>query len=457
MTFYQSVGLADIPALIDWIKTNAEAEGNTVLDWNTGTPAIGATNGNLGRGIVITWAGSSAQAAIHKTAIEFSRFNSILGFNGHSWEGEKQATISTISQSTTTVTVNTTSAHGFTTGDLVLINGTDTAALNSVAGGTEAAPSTITVVDSDTFTFTSPISQTASGAGGTAIAVYNWVGSRNSAATTTLTRPANSTMNAYTWVDTFRIAGIVSQGGVFYPFYFGQVARSRTVQSDGAMCALSTASVGPGGTNVVMTIDRSPTGLYSGQKITLVAPNSAVPNSLSQSRTALHTTTLSAVGPGNQVTIASLPASTFPIGTLIGWNPNPCAIMAAPITATASLNSRSWYLPHSTSQLTTSSPIGVVYATNIEVPSNTMTEGDIDPNADSVYGQFDLTLFRSGDGIQGPLVGMSCFPIGTQTDLDIMRTRAPSFAPSGDWKIFISQVQNDVTDAYGVAIGDGAS
>lgn len=76
-----------------------------------------------------------------------------LHFWGYGSAAVESATISSISRSTNVVTVNTSTSHGFTTGDLITISGVDT------FNGTF----TITVSDADTFTY----AQTAGDGSGT--------------------------------------------------------------------------------------------------------------------------------------------------------------------------------------------------------------------------------------------------------------------------------------------------
>ena len=73
-----------------------------------------------------------------------------------SWLGQKSATISTITRAGSTVTVVTTTPHGFSSGDIFSLNGTSNESLfhNFATGFTETSLPTINVTAVDTFTYT---------------------------------------------------------------------------------------------------------------------------------------------------------------------------------------------------------------------------------------------------------------------------------------------------------------
>jgi len=85
------------------------------------------------------------------------------------WGTAKSVNVSTVSSSGTTITINTSSAHGLTTGQKVIIFGIT---LNSgLFNGTYA----VTVVDSDTFTFTALTLQTVGNSSATSGRVYPYL------------------------------------------------------------------------------------------------------------------------------------------------------------------------------------------------------------------------------------------------------------------------------------------
>jgi len=85
------------------------------------------------------------------------------------WGTAKSINVSTVSSSGTTITINTSSAHGLGSGQKVIIYGITLN--NGLFNGTYA----ITVVDSDTFTFTAATSQTVSNTSATSGRVYPYL------------------------------------------------------------------------------------------------------------------------------------------------------------------------------------------------------------------------------------------------------------------------------------------
>jgi hypothetical protein len=109
-------------------------------------------------------AGSSVdnQYAFSYSSTAGATFN--YGFYG-AFAGMAAVTITSISGTGSTATVETATAHGLVDGDLVVISGTSVSGYN---GG----PRAVTIVDTDTFTFAS--TETASATGGTSTKTNTW-------------------------------------------------------------------------------------------------------------------------------------------------------------------------------------------------------------------------------------------------------------------------------------------
>jgi len=460
MTYFQDTTLTDIPDAINFLRDQCLAEGWTVTELNTSVADV-TTVRRVGREFIAEIPGDtpgSGNAALGHICVSFLHaFSSGRHINLCGWTGQKVATIASSSRSGTTLSVTTSSPHGFATGDLVIVNGQSDADLNQPIGGAAASPNTITVTGGSTFDVTIPVGAGGPATGGTVVAVYNFTGTRTGDQTEQ-NRMAlmNAAMDCFGYIDNYRMCGIILQGGVFFPFYLGLSGREH-VQAEGSNVAKVTGGgvTGNGATDVVITLDRASPNLYVGQPIFLCPPDSAVPNSVDQANSSLESVTISAVNSPTEIE-ATLSANTFPDGTIVGWDAIPLAIMGnGPTATTTIIASKTVYMSHELDGTRTSSPIGVVYTPEIELSNETVVDPDGQPSGGFYQGRpVILEKTTAPAGHRKNMEGMPAFPVGAQVDQDIMRIGDPANAPAGDFRIFVSQ---EVEGGYSVSYGPGAN
>ena len=361
------------------------------------------------------------------------------------------ATISTISRAANVVTVTTTAPHGFSTGDLVIVNGTDTAGFHEGSTGAITAINTITVTGATTFTYASPAAGALAGTGGTAVAVFNVTSSRTMAAADAAIRinVTDAPMSVYGYRDAHRICGIVQQGGQNRVFYLGTTGREH-VQTAGSSCVVSTSPIAVGANTI--TADRIPANMYIGQRLWIVSADSG-------------TSELTTVTGLTGASISFTAANVYNAGAYIGWDPTPLISygLTGALTTTADMTSVISYIARYALDIDggRSSPqndLGnVVMTSNIDIPLVTGDEGASDPDSAGFFQGRDFLLIRTAapEGQRKYLPGFTAWPLGYQNEYDIQRIGATPV--TDDIKIFVSQPASSQSQSFVLGIGPGAT
>lgn len=356
-------------------------------------------------------------------------------------------TINTISRTGTLVTVTTTTNHGLATNDIVYINGTSQTTFNQ-GNGTNDAAGQITVTGLQTFTYTSPVSGTTNGTGGSVVAVYNAAGSRTTSVGDGRRINITDTPNAvYGYCDAFRICGVVQQGAQNRLFYLGWCGREH-VQTAGSSCFVSNSSISVGANTV--TADRTPANLYIGQPLWIVDTTTA--NN--------EVTTVSNIV-GNQISFTAV--NSYGAGAICGWDPEPLVVMALGGSAntTSSTTSYSAYACLDQKGGRTAAQTAVVDVTMawaVELYSISGEKLVTNPDSAGFYQGRDLALLKNTApvGTRKYMPGMVAFPLGSQNEFDIQRIGGVPITT--DYKAFVSQTATDQASAtYATCFGPGAT
>lgn len=459
MTFFKNTSLADGDALQVYLGQQLVSEGWTeyVLNSTAGAPPAQT---RVGRESLFQAPDTAAHPGKHWVGL-----HRILDVNSSTpgafklglmaFTGCIIKAISSIIRGTpngaTTVEVVTTTAHGMQTGQLPLVNGALNTAFNepnspsgTPGSTTETAPNTMTVVDTTTVRFTSIGSGNLSnpGAGGYLVSIFNPASGRcaitNTSGPTACARIACATdgaLNVYGYVDALRICGVVVQGTVYKPFYVGLLDRTEHVQEDGSSLGRLTGAVTGDGTTKTLNLDRSCPKLYPGQPLWFVDQGSARPD-VAGYQSSYHTTTITAVNSSTQITATVPNGVTYPIGTVVGWDPYPLVAYAdGGTTAAAAMNAVSVCCTHDADGTRTTGYIGQLGTTVVNVAN----EADVDPGADTYYRAYDILVDKATapTSSRGPMIGFLACSLGAQTTLDIMRGGAAASAPANDWTVFV--------------------
>lgn len=470
MAFFKNTGLTNTDALFDELKARLVANGwvahvaNATLG-DPGTPRIG-------REEIFVAPDTAAHPGGH--IVGLVRFRDAASNNGGGlsriglygatgWSGLKAITSLTREATPTPGKVTAVvPSHGFLTGQLVGVNGNSNTAFHVGASpetgtGGETAPNTITKIDDNTFSYVMGSTTAISGTGGYAFSVFNpacWrhaIGSANGASWSRILLPADGAMSVYGYCDAHRICGIVVQGAVYRTFHAGLMDRSAHVATLGNSVGRLTGAVTGDGTTKTLDLDRSCPNMYAGQPLWFLAQNSARPD-VAGYQSSLHTTTIVAVNSATQITAVVPNGVTYPIGTIVGWDPCPIWISGPSVSAvTNTMNTYNGYSSHSADATRGANPIG---QTSVAFPIDPNV-ADVGPGADGFYRLFDINCERTTSPLasRGPLVGLLASSFLVQANLDIMREGPASAAPTNDYVVFASQLVNA---ANILAIGPGA-
>ena len=192
MAYFENTALTNINDLMDELVAALEGAGWTRSTLNAATQMPSANR--IGREEVFRAPGTAAVAAGSYIDFHtyFDSYGQTAGIQMCCFTGRRPiAGIVSIERSGNVVTVVTVEPHGFATGDLVFVNGTDNLAFHEGCLGSDEAPATITVVDPTTFTYGSGDSGTLSGEGGFAMAAYNLGAGRRTYRTPRSSRPSS--------------------------------------------------------------------------------------------------------------------------------------------------------------------------------------------------------------------------------------------------------------------------
>ena len=446
MGYFENVGLTNINDLFTEISTRLVAAGatRTVLNSLSTEPAAD----RVGREELFKFNGTASKpTAGYVTITRFydsNTFNKGLAFTCFTGIKGPIDVATTVQSGVPTVTVTTSTNHGFATGDLVFINGSSTATLNEGSSGLYNSLSTITVTDATTFTYTANLSQTASGTGGKCFAVYNSGAHRTVKSSTyrAWLGPSDSAMKVFGYVDEFHMVGVVVQGATFLPFFIGQTGRAQ-IPPNYADTAFTTGSVtGNGATPSTFDLDRSCSNLRVGQKIALISPNSA----------SAEIVTIATKPTATQFTAIVTNGTTYPAGTLIGEDPLPLMVMGGGSTQ-QDLGSKVFYAALR-GDCTRTGIGGQTYFAAVE--AQTVDESYCDPNVPSGrYSGKYVNLYTTSSGKEddkGRLVGMVAWSLGSQADFDRIKTGESD--PGDFYKIFPTQ---KCDTSWGFSLGPGAN
>ncbi len=373
--------------------------------------------------------------------------DTVTGVKITSWVGEKTATILTAVQTASaTVTVTTTAAHGFATGDFIKgINGTDNVANNVGGAGNDTVATLITVTDTDEFTYVTGVNQTSTGNGGTVVVAYNHVGgsSFGNSEGYQLNSP-DASMDLFAYVDEFRICGVLQQGGNQKPFYCGQPGRSN-VQDDGRSVAISnTAITGSGSQTITLAV--TPANMYVGQPVWAVAIDEAD----------VEVTVIDDLV-GDQLTAVFNTA--FTSGAVIGWDPTvSCAGAPLGTAVSVSLGSLAANMGFGIDGTRRSAggqqdqeDTSLIFDWVVNESSTGDVENATDPDDSGVYQGRDGIHFQNAHGVRQFTPGFSFMPLGVQNDFDIHRIGATPITQ--DFKVLVS----NTLDGWALVIGPGAT
>jgi len=389
---------------------------------------------------------SSIAGGVHVGIVRMNRANGgseALQF--WCWLGEQYATVTTAARVGATVTVTTASPHGFTTGQVAGWNGTDDDTVNALDGANDSAGSTITVSSPTVFTVTRPAIGDATGNGGLCWVHHNPAGSRSAENSSGFRVNLNdAASNYYGFVDEFRLAVVVQQGGTNRIIYCGATERDEQTQEDGEDTAVSNDAITVGANTV--TLDRTPSKMYVGQPLWVVSPDTAD----------VEVTTITGLT-GDQLSFTA--ANAYNAGAVVGWDPLPLCTAGLRGSATGSLTFSSYACQVSLAldgtrkgvALNDFTDAALEWDPSVEVIGvESATEAATDPSDQAYYTGRDVKLYKINEGFRGPMAGLVAFPKGTQNEYDIHRTGAT--AADTDFRVFTS---NDV-GAFFLAVGPGA-
>lgn len=475
MTFFKDNTLADVHDFLDVIATQLTSEGWSRFTPNASTD-LAFTDHKLGREEVFK---SNGQTGGHPGGhyIDFLIGNPttlVETLRWCGWTGQKGPfEIDTIAQSGTTVTITTVLDHGFATGDLVCHNGSSDPllnfALNMGTGCLMSAVATITVTGAKTFTYTAQFSQTVSSSGGYCWAIYNPVGSRSDTSnyfTGAVGINIASPMTVFGYVDELRICGLIAQGSQRRAFYLGLTARTEHVQEDGNAIAVLTAPVVGDGVNPqTFSLDRTVSNLYATQRIDVLAPNSALPESAGYKwRSDLEVMQIATFsGPANSFT-AIPSAHTYPAGSLVGWDPMPLLCLGSTSGANQDLGGSSYlaWLPWGIDGVRPSTLSNLANGSLHILTPKAGTEARVDPDAQGNYHLAELlaegvsgtSMTEWSVGAMGPLVGLYACPTSISIqDQNLVRTGDPATDPDTVFMYFDVPI---VASVFGSSVGPKA-
>ncbi len=353
----------------------------------------------------------------------------------------------------TTVTVTTTVPHLMSTGDIVVVNGTDNVVLNECNSGTGAVHVTITVTGGSTFTYVSNTAGVEVGTGGTCFAVFNLnspiVAGINDATRINVDDVDNDFVGA---VDEFAIHGNVIQSGNFRYFHLGAVGRghipatmSQTLTSVGAIVA----------TGVLQTIatNETPNDLFVGQKIDFVDSISG----------RVFRTRLDVIGPGDAIQCILAVGQDFGASTVIGWDPMPVFTAGRQnnTLTTITMVAYEWnccYAINGERTWAQTDPDDTFSSYNSVEPRVDVTEKGIQDDAETGIGStasYDIILTRNTaapagqTGTRGPVRNCVGVVLTSMNDFDF--GQAGKNVPADIYKAFASQQVSAADDhiAYG--------
>lgn len=290
----------------------------------------------------------------------------------------------------------------------------------------------------------------------------------------TVDNPLN--WNVYGYVDEYRMACIMETGGNYGIFYLGLTGRGHVPNDWKHVGALSASITGTGGP-MLLGLDRSCPSMSVGQPIWLVPPNEASGSksgsygSPSRIYNSTVIATCSAKPEPHIVEVFVANGAEYDSGTLVGYDPAPCAILGndgIPTTIAGTVNATCVHYPNGTNDQVQAPLRGWErpedYDPNVEYDVNWETNWD--PKVDGtgstgeqirLFHGADMSL-RSDNGYLGhryPLVGFVAWSYTDQNDGDLMVVGENIAA--NRWKIF-SSINADSTPAVmKLSVGPGAS
>ena len=353
----------------------------------------------------------------------------------------------------TVITVTTTAPHQMTTGDLVVVNGTDNILLNECNSGLLATHNTITVTGASTFTYTSNNSGVQAGTGGTCFAVFNLSGALTAGVNDAFRINVDDVANDFVGgVDEFAISGDVIQAGNFRYFHLGAVGRGHIPATMSQTLTSSGTITGTGALQTIAT-NETPNDLFVGQPIDIIDSESGL----------VKRTKLGVIGPGDAVQAIVQIGDDFAANAVIGWDPMPVFVAGQSGTGltTQSLNTINWqccYAINGDRTWANTDPDDSDGLYGIVEPRVDTNEKGIQDTADTKLGavaSYDIIVIRTDStpieqqGARGPVRNSVGVVLANMNDFDF--GQAGKTLPDDIYKAFTTQQISAADDhiAYG--------
>lgn len=456
-TYLEDLSLVDRNALFTFLSNALAAKGWTRTIVNS-DPAAPSFSGNARREEVFQSPGDTIDTGGFFIAMRVVKDSngtrdSILLYAFTAIGAANFVGITTASRSGTTVTVNTSVAHQFSTGDVVVVNGTDNPALNECNSGNAAAHVTVTVTGPQQFTYASGASGVEAANGGTCFAVYNLTGAITDGVNDFVRLNVQDAAADFVGgVDEFALTGNVIQAGDYRFFYLGALARGHIPATMSQTLTTSAPVTGSGTQQTIGTVE-TPSDLFVGQTIDIIDSHTG----------RIFRTTLAALGPGNAIEAVVDVGQDFAAGAKIGWDPMPLAVAGSESTSLATQNVSSYdfhfaYGINGTRPWGNDDPMNIAGEAGSIEPRVTSVEESVQDTADinlGALGSYDIVVTRTSanpaslQGTRGPLRNSIGVITANQSDFDFGLTG--NTLPDDAYKLFPAQPVTGVVDhiAYG--------
>jgi len=458
MAFTQAINVSGSDAFLTTLKNALTSSGWQVLEINTSSVSPpNMLNGIVGREIIFRSTGSVSDptrfyisAYRHTYSSNSTNRIGFITFTGAK-NFDNPVSISSLSRSSGGSLIFATSnePHNLEVGDTIIINGADRPEMNegwspNTSHGPIQGAKVFSVATTSSFTYFSNYTTANTASGGNVLAVYNVGGDRSTAAGQGIDLILTGSISIHMYHDAFRACGIVSQSNALQTFYIGETSRDHIPLDFRGRAYIST-NIGSG--SVTASLDRNVENIRVGQKICFICPSGSAGTGSFERTTITSKPTSSSFG--------CVLANSYPSGTLVGEDPVPSmvlGVLGGNPSSNLSLNQRDinfiFYNNCTRDELNPRNK--QIYFAN--QPTG-LTEADIDPDAmDYLNGRY--IFVRSSTAPTGirRLVGFVTFPIGPQSNKDIITTGASG---SGDYQSWPSSTT--MGGSFSLAIGPMSS
>lgn len=340
LSLFTSVGPDHIPSVMDAFKAALVADGATVTDLNSDNSYHpSAVAYHTGKEWIATFPGDALRAAGGVIGCCYAASSgAVVGMHLWAATGHKVIPLATVETNAGVATLESASPHGLTTGDLVFWNG-NSDPLNNVTIDPTADFARCTVVDPTHITVPTLSGLTRpNAAGGTAVQVFNFIGSRFVGAfpINGFVQLTNANITAYIKATKFDLSADIEQGGAFIPVKAGLSGQGHTAALTTSVGKLTSQIVSDGIAASVLPCDRVMTNTRVNQKLQVIptdalGPAPADPAFIDGAQCHYPAADVTAVST-NQVT-AVIPAGTYPVGSIVGRDPVPMMVVGGSIAA----------------------------------------------------------------------------------------------------------------------------